>query len=75
MNRYTFVVHVHPDGPSTLENLSTREQVPISDLAAVGLQIEQWLAAPDGDDEHGRTNGHGSGPRRETGGEHAEADQ
>jgi hypothetical protein len=45
MNRYTFVIHVHPDGPSTLENLSTRECVPLSDLDVVGAQIERWLAA------------------------------
>jgi hypothetical protein len=49
MNRQTFVIHVHDDGPSTLENLSTRECVPLSDLDAVGAQIERWLAAvPDG---------------------------
>jgi hypothetical protein len=44
MNRYTFVVQVHPDGISTLENLGTHERVQVSDLAAVGLQIERWLA-------------------------------
>jgi hypothetical protein len=43
MTRYTFVVQIHPDGPSTLENLSTHERVRISDLASVGPQIEQWL--------------------------------
>ena len=43
MNRYTFVVQIHPDGPSTLENLSTQERVRVSDLDAVGPQIEQWL--------------------------------
>jgi hypothetical protein len=45
MNRYTFVLQVHPDGISTLENLSTYELIQISDLAAVGPQIERWLAA------------------------------
>jgi hypothetical protein len=45
MNRYTFVVHVHADGPSTLENLSTHELISVPDLAAVGPQIERWLAA------------------------------
>ena len=45
MNRYTFVVHVHTDGPSTLENLSTHEVIPVADLAGVGPQIERWLAA------------------------------
>jgi hypothetical protein len=44
MNRYTFVVHVHPGGLSTLENLSTHERVRIADMAAVGPQIERWLA-------------------------------
>ena len=47
MNRYTFVVQVHPDGPSTIENLSTHERVRISDLASVGTQIEQWLESLD----------------------------
>jgi len=49
MNRYTFVIHVHPDGPTTLENLSTHERIPLSSLDAVGAQIERWLTAlPDG---------------------------
>lgn len=50
MNRYTFVIQVHPGGLSTLENLSTHERIPLSDLAAVGPQIERWLAGlePDG---------------------------
>ena len=43
MIRHTFVVQVHPDGPTTLENLSTHERVRVTDLAAVGPQIEQWL--------------------------------
>jgi len=43
MNRFTFVVQIQPDGPSTLENLSTQERVRVSDLGAVGPQIEQWL--------------------------------
>ena len=45
MTRYTFVVQVHPDGISTLENLSTRERIQIVDFAAVGPQIEAWLAS------------------------------
>ena len=44
MNRFTFVVQIQPDGPSTLENLSTQERVRIADIAAVGPQIERWLA-------------------------------
>jgi hypothetical protein len=43
MNRYTFVVQVHTDGLSTLENLSTHERVRVAELDAVGPQIEQWL--------------------------------
>jgi hypothetical protein len=43
MTRYTFVVQIHPDGPSTLENLSTHERIRVSDLATVGPQIERWL--------------------------------
>jgi hypothetical protein len=43
MNRYTFVVQVHPQGISTLENLSTHERVSLPELSAVGPQIERWL--------------------------------
>jgi hypothetical protein len=44
MRRYSFVVQVHPDGVSTLENLSTRERVRVGDLGEVGPKIESWLA-------------------------------
>jgi hypothetical protein len=43
MNRFTFVVQVHPDGVSTLENVSTEERVAIDDLEAVAPQIRGWL--------------------------------
>lgn len=43
MNRFTFVIQIQPEGPSTLENLSTQERVRVSDLSAVGPQIERWL--------------------------------
>jgi hypothetical protein len=43
VKRYTFVVQVHPEGISTLENLSTHERVRIGKLEAVGPQIERWL--------------------------------
>ena len=45
MTRYTFVVQVHPDGISTLENLATHERIQIVDFATVGAQIEAWLAS------------------------------
>jgi hypothetical protein len=45
MNRYTFVIQVHDNGPSTLENLSTHERIQVIDFAAVGPQIERWLSA------------------------------
>jgi hypothetical protein len=48
MSRQTFVIHVHAGGPSTLENLTTRERIAVSDLATVGLQIERWLGANHG---------------------------
>jgi hypothetical protein len=48
MARQTFVIHVHADGPSTLENLGTRERVAVSDLSTVGTQIERWLDESDG---------------------------
>jgi hypothetical protein len=44
VTRYTFLVQVHPDGISTLENLSTHERIQIVDFAAIGPQIEAWLA-------------------------------
>jgi hypothetical protein len=43
MNRFTFVIQIQPDGPSTLENLTTQERVRVSDLDTVGPQIERWL--------------------------------
>jgi hypothetical protein len=45
VNRYTFVFHVYPGEAATLENLSTHERIHVSDLAAVGPQIERWLAS------------------------------
>ena len=45
VNRYTFVVHAYPGGASMLENLSTHERIRVCDLAAVGPQIESWLAS------------------------------
>jgi hypothetical protein len=44
MNRYTFVVQVHPEGISTLENVSTNERVALAELAEVAPRIEGWLA-------------------------------
>jgi hypothetical protein len=44
MNRYTFVVQVHPEGISTLENVSTNERVALTELAEVPPRIERWLA-------------------------------
>jgi hypothetical protein len=41
--RYSFVVQVHPDGVSTLENIATRERVKIAGLEEVGPRIECWL--------------------------------
>jgi hypothetical protein len=44
MNRYTFVVQVHPEGISTLENVSTNERIALAELAEVAPRIERWLA-------------------------------
>jgi hypothetical protein len=44
VNRYTFVVQVHPGGISTLENLSTHERVRVAGMDEVGPQIDRWLA-------------------------------
>ncbi len=50
VTRYTFVVQIHPDGLSTLENLSTHERIRLTDLATVGPQIEEWLAGLEPED-------------------------
>jgi hypothetical protein len=42
VERYTFVVRVHPGGTSTIENLATSERAVVVDLAAIGPQIELW---------------------------------
>jgi hypothetical protein len=47
VQRYTFVVQVHPEGISTLENLSTHERIRISQPAEIGPQIERWLEDSD----------------------------
>jgi hypothetical protein len=44
MNRYTFVVQVHPEGISILENVNTNERVALTELAEVAPRIERWLA-------------------------------
>lgn len=51
MTRYSFVVQVHPDGLSTLENLATRERVKIARLDEVGPRIEHWLEELETDQE------------------------
>jgi hypothetical protein len=43
VQRFTFVVQVHPDGIKTLENLSTHERVPVTELVEIGPMIERWL--------------------------------
>jgi hypothetical protein len=54
VERYTFVVRVHPGGTSTIENLATSERAVVVDLSTIGPQIELWtgeLAHPvDGPD-------------------------
>jgi hypothetical protein len=49
MTRYTFMIQVHTDGISTIENLATHERVQIADFATVGAQIETWLAGVGGE--------------------------
>jgi hypothetical protein len=44
MYRYTFVIQVHPEGISTLENLSTHELIRLDQLAEIGPHLERWLA-------------------------------
>jgi hypothetical protein len=64
MSRHTFVIQVYGDGPATLENLTTQERVPVTDLAAVGAQIERWLAnaAEDGASADGKRHVESSSP-------------
>jgi len=45
-SRRTFVVQIHADGTATVENLATRERVPIA-ISVLGDQIEAWLARED----------------------------
>lgn len=47
MDRFTFVVQIHPEGLSTLENVSSAERVRIAELDEVGPQIQRWLAELD----------------------------
>jgi hypothetical protein len=47
VTRHTFVVQVHPEGISTVENLTTHERVRVSDMAAVGPLLERWLSEND----------------------------
>jgi hypothetical protein len=67
--RHTFVVQVHADGISTLENLGTHERIRVSDMSAVGPQIERWLSGPIGRDRPasgytaGNADPHSSQPR------------
>jgi hypothetical protein len=49
VTRYTFIIQVHTDGISTIENLATYERVQIEDFATVGAQIETWLAGVAGE--------------------------
>jgi hypothetical protein len=44
MNRYTFVIQIHPHGISTLENLSTQERIRLGELTEIGPCIERWMA-------------------------------
>jgi hypothetical protein len=44
VERFTFVLKVHPKGISTIENVSTAERVEVPELGDVGEQIERWLA-------------------------------
>jgi hypothetical protein len=45
--RRSFVVQIYADGTTTVENLRTRERVPIA-ISALGSRNEAWLA----DDGH-----------------------
>jgi hypothetical protein len=59
MNRHTFVVQVYSEGISTLENLGTEERIRITELAAVGPQIQRWLECLP---KAGSDAGNGPGP-------------
>jgi hypothetical protein len=65
MARYTFVIQVHPEGISTLENLSTHERALITDLERVGSQIEDWLSQRTRRSQQQVPLG-GAGPRRQS---------
>jgi hypothetical protein len=61
--RRTFVVQIHADGAATVENLRTRERVPIAAMSMLGDQIESWLAQDDARAVSGEGRDGGRGDR------------
>ena len=55
--RATFVVQVHEDGGTVLENVRTRECVWLSQLSDIAAHITGWLDDPE--------RPHGAGPASE----------
>lgn len=45
-SRQTFVVQVHEDGGTVLENVRTRECVWLGQLAEIAVHISGWLDEP-----------------------------
>jgi len=43
MRRRTFVIQIHPDGLTTLENIDTLERVAIGDPQEIPTQVQAWL--------------------------------
>lgn len=43
--RRTFVVCVHADGTTIVEDVRSGERLPVTGLAEVALEIGNWLAA------------------------------
>jgi hypothetical protein len=61
--RRTFVVQIHADGAATVENLRTRERVPIAAMSVLGDQINAWLAEDGAPATKGEGRGGGHGDR------------
>ena len=49
VERRTFIVRVHADGPPIVEDVATGERVRLPDLASLAAEIERRLERPAGD--------------------------
>lgn len=43
LGRHSFLVQVHRGGIATIENLRTRERVPVEELSTLGSLVDRWV--------------------------------